>query len=268
MASSARIHPTAIISPEAEFGDNVEVGAHVIIEGKVRLGADCIVKHGSYLFGPITMGRANTVYSGAILGEKPQHLRFKDAPTTLEIGDGNTFRESVTVHRGTTHSMKTVIGNDNYFMVNCHVAHDCVVGNRCVIANGALIAGHCIVGDSVFLSGNCAIHQFVRIGKLALMSACSITTKDVPPFTMHQGVDNVVGLNLVGLRRAGMSHEQINSLRSAFRVLYRQGLPTGAAIERIEAEYGDVDVVQEVVAFLKTTSRGINPMRDRHEEAA
>src|SRR5262245_32293500 len=180
-----RIHATAVIAREAELADDVEVGAHAIIEGKVNIGPQCVIRPGAFLYGPLTMGQANTVYSGAVLGETPQHLKYQGEPTSLEIGDGNVFREFVTVHRGTTHRMTTVIGNHNYFMVNAHVGHDCIVGNRNILANGALVAGHCVLADHVFLSGNSAVHQFVRVGRLALLSGCSISTKDIPPFVMQ-----------------------------------------------------------------------------------
>lgn len=265
---AARIHPTAVISPEAELADNVEVGAHVVIEGKVKIGPDCVIRHGAYLFGPLTMGRGNTVYTGAVLGERPQHLRYNDEPTSLEIGDHNIFREFVTVHRGTTQAMKTVIGSHNFLMVNSHIGHDSVVGNRCILANGALVGGHCVLEDSVYLSGNAAIHQFVRVGRLALLSGCSISIKDIPPFIMQQGIDNVVGLNLVGMRRAGMTPLQINGVRQAFRMLFRERLVHSAAIAKMERDLGDIDVVQELIAFLRAPGRGINVMRGRHHEEA
>jgi UDP-N-acetylglucosamine acyltransferase len=270
MSSSARIHPTAIIAPEAELADNVEVGARALIEGKVKIGPDCVIRPGAFLYGPLTMGPGNTVFSGAVLGEKPQHLKYNNEPTSLEIGEGNSFREFVTIHRGTTHHMKTVIGNHNYFMVNSHIGHDCIIGNRNILANGALVAGHCVLQDNVYLSGNCAIHQFVRIGRLALMSGCGITTKDMPPFVMQQGVDNVVGMNLVGMRRAGMKPADINSVRQAFRILFREGNPLTVAMARIANEIGHVGAVHELLTFLRQPGRGINAMRDRHdnEEAA
>src|SRR5205823_5457812 len=124
---ASRIHSTAIISPLAQLAAHVEVGAHAVIEGEVKIGADCVIRPGAYLFGPLTMGRGNTVYTGAILGDDPQHLKYNNEPTSLEIGDGNTFREFVTIHRGTANHMKTVIGNNNYLMVNSHIGHDCVV---------------------------------------------------------------------------------------------------------------------------------------------
>src|SRR5437868_5875462 len=154
---SVRIHPTAVISPEAELAEDVAIGPFVVIEGAVRLGAGCVLRPYAHLCGPITMGAGNTVFTGAVLGERPQHLKYNDEQTRLEIGDNNVFREHVTVHRGTSHSWATRIGSDNYFMAHCHIAHDCQIGNRCIFANGALLAGHCIVADNVFLSGNCAV---------------------------------------------------------------------------------------------------------------
>src|SRR5438477_5186659 len=239
---ASRIHSTAIISPLAKLADNVEVAANAVIEGDVKIAADCVIRPGAYLFGPLTMGRGNTVFTGAILGDSPQHLKYNNEPTSLEIGDGNVFREFVTIHRGTTNRMKTVIGNNNYLMVNSHIGHDCVVGNRIIMANGALVAGHCVIEDSVFLSGNSAVHQFCRVGRLALLSGCSITTKDTPPFVMQQGQDNVVGMNLVGMRRAGMKPAEINGIRQAFRILFREGNPLGVAMARIGTDLGHLEV--------------------------
>src|ERR1051325_6365593 len=131
-----RIHPTAILGPAVELADNVEIGAYAVLDGKITLGSGCVIRPGAFLFGTVTMGRDNKVFSGAVLGEQPQHLKYRGEPTSLEIGDGNTFREHVTVHRGTIHSMKTVIGSENFFMAGSHVAHDCVIGNRCIFTNG------------------------------------------------------------------------------------------------------------------------------------
>ena len=267
--SSCRIHPSAVIAPEVQLGENVEVGALAVIDGPVTIGDDCIIRPGAYLFGPITLGAGNWVYSGAILGERPQHLHYRNEPTTLEIGDRNIFREHVTIHRGTTYSMKTIIGNDNFFMASSHVAHDCIVGNRCILANGALVAGHCILQDGVILSGNTAVHQFVRIGRLGMIGGNSATGKDIPPFVIQQGLDNVSGVNIVGMKRAGMSREQISAVRRAFRMLFREGLVLPAAMAKMERDLGDVDVIQEMLTFLRGCSKGINVMRNRfHEDIA
>lgn len=267
-ASSARIHPTALVSDEAILADNVEVGPHAVIEGRVSLGPDCVVRPRALLCGPLTMGRGNVVFPGVVLGERPQHLKYNSEPTSVEIGDYNVFRENVTVHRGTTQSWVTRIGSHNFFMVNAHVAHDCRIGNRCILANGALVGGHCVVEDNVYLSGNCAVHQFVRVGRLALLSGVSATTKDIPPFIIQQGIDTVVGVNVVGMRRAGLTHAQIDAVREAFRVLFRANMVLPAALAQLELELGQVDVVAEMIAFLRQSHRGISPMRGRQRDAA
>lgn len=266
--SSPRIHPTAVISPEAELADDVEVGPFTVIEGKVRIGAGCTISSHARLCGPLVMGAGNSVFCGAILGERPQHTRYADEPTGLEIGDNNIFREGVTVHRGTTHSWTTRIGSHNFLMVNAHVAHDCQIGNRCILANGALVAGHCVLEDSVYLSGNSAVHQFVRVGRLALLSGCSGTSKDMPPFVIQQGWDNVVGVNVVGMRRAGMSVAEISAVRKAFRYIYHESMVLPAALARIERELIDFPAVSEMVGFIRHAARGINPMRGRTSDAA
>jgi UDP-N-acetylglucosamine acyltransferase len=267
-AQSALIHPTAIVSPEAELADDVQVGPFVVIEGRVRIGTGCILRPYVHLCGPLTMGRRNTVFAGAVLGEQPQHVKYQAEPTGLEIGDDNIFREHVTVHRGTTQSWTTRIGSHNFLMAHCHIAHDCQIGNHCIFANGALLAGHCQIEDNVYLSGNCAIHQFVRVGRLGLLSGTSCTTKDIPPFMVQQGINCVVGVNVVGMRRNGMTHEQINAVRRAFHILYREGQVTSHALGQLEQELGTVDVVVELIAFIRESTRGINLGREKHRESA
>jgi UDP-N-acetylglucosamine acyltransferase len=256
-AEAARIHPTAVISPGAELADDVLVGPYTIIEGKVRLGPGCVLRSHVHLIGPLTMGRHNLVFTGAVLGERPQHVKYNDEPTSTEIGDCNIFREHVTVHRGTTHSWRTHIGSHNFFMVNSHVAHDCEVGNHCILANGALLGGHCTIADSVYLAGNCAVHQYVRIGRLAFLSGVSATTKDMPPFIMQQNINGVVGVNVVGMKRAGMSAADIDAVRRAFHILYREGHLVPAALAKMEQELGGNPAVAEMIAFIRQSTRGI-----------
>jgi UDP-N-acetylglucosamine acyltransferase len=265
---SARIHPTAVISPDADLAEDVEVGPFVVIEGAVSVGPGCLVRPHAHLIGPLTMGRGNKVFGGAVLGERPQHLRYNDEPTCLEIGDDNVFREHVTVHRGTTASWKTIIRSRNFFMAGSHVAHDCRVGNGCILANGALLAGHCTLEDGVYMSGNSAIHQFVRVGRLALLSGVSASTKDIPPFIITQRINCIVGVNVVGMRRAGIPTAHIDAVRRAFHILYREELALPTALARIEAEVGSVDVVSEVVDFIRHSARGISTMRDRGHDAS
>ena len=266
IAQSAHIHPTAIIDPRAEIGEEVEVGPYVIVEGKVRVGDRCVLRAGCYLIGPLTMGRQNAVYSHAVLGERPQHLKFGNEPTRVEIGEYNIFRENVTVHRGTTQAWVTRIGSHNFFMAGSHVAHDCHVGNNCVFANGALLGGHCVVEDNVFLSGNTAVHQYVRVGRLALLSGLSATTMDMPPFIIQQRTNVVVGVNVVGMRRAGISTEHIDAVRRAFHVLYREEKALPSALEKIDRELGTVPEVAEMAAFIRASKRGIHLIG--HRDAA
>lgn len=265
---SPRIHPTAVIASEAELDRDVEVGAYAVIEGKVKIGPGCVIRPAAYLYGPLTLGRGNLVCTGTVLGERPQHLKYQGEPTSVEIGDHNLFREHVTVHRGTTHSWKTVIGSHNFFMVHAHVAHDCVVGNHCTFANGSMLGGHCTVADNVILSGNSALHQFVRVGRLAFLSGLSASTKDVPPFVIQQNIDTVCGLNVVGMRRAGMKHEQIDQVKHAFRILFREKMTLPAALAKLERDFPETGPVREMTDFLHHSQRGISPMRSRLLDAA
>ncbi len=265
---SAQIHPTAVISPEANISEDVQIGPFVVIEGPVQIGRGCIIKANAFLRGPLKMGQDNTVFQGVVLGERPQSLRYNDEETSVEIGDGNIFREYMTVHRGTNESWVTRIGNHNFFMACSHVGHDCQIGNRCMLANGALLGGHVKIQDNVLISGNAAVHQFCRVGRLALLSGCSTTTKDIPPFVVQQEWDAVFGINVIGMRRVGISNQEINLVRQAFRIIFREKVPLPAALERVEAELGQGECVQEMVAFLKGPGRGINIMRGRSRKAA
>jgi UDP-N-acetylglucosamine acyltransferase len=255
---SARVHPTAVVSPEAELAEDVRVGPFVVVEGAVRLGPGCVVRPHALLIGPLTMGRNNQVFSGAVLGEEPQHLRYRGERTAVEVGDDNVFRENVTVHRGTAATGLTRVGCRNYFMAGSHVAHDCVVGNDCILANGALVGGHAELADGVFLSGNTGVHQYCRLGRLSMLAGTSATTKDVPPFIIQQHINCVVGVNVVGMRRAGLSHAQIDAVRRAYHVIYRQGLSLPNSLAQLEGELGHVDVIAELVAFIRRSTRGIN----------
>jgi UDP-N-acetylglucosamine acyltransferase len=267
-AGTAHIHPTAVVSPEAVIGDDVEIGAFALVEGDVVLGDRCVIRPGAFLYGPIVMGQGNIVHTGAVIGDAPQHLKYKGERTSVQIGDNNIIRENVTIHRGTTQSYKTVIGDNNFLMVGSHVAHDCVVGNRCILTNGSMLAGHCILDDNVIISGNSCVHQFVRIGRLALLSGLSGTTKDIPPFIIQQGIDTTSGVNVIGMRRAGHSNDQINAVKEAFRILYRRGLPLSAALAKLENSMGHIDVIQEMVGFINGGHKGVAPMRSRFRDEA
>jgi UDP-N-acetylglucosamine acyltransferase len=258
MNNLPRIHPTALLSRQVELADNVTIGPHVVIEGKVVIGADCVVRSGALLCGPLTMGRGNNVYSGTVLGEKPQDLKCSDEPTGLEIGDCNTFHDHVTVHRGTGNLTITRIGSHNLFLAKSHVGHDCVIGDCCTLANGALLAGHCVIDDGVFLSDNCAVQQFTHIGRLAVLDACSITTKDIPPFVVQRNVNCVVGINVAGMRQADLSDQEIHGVCQAFDIIFHQGLPLPTAIDHLEKKLEATAAVREIITFLRHNKRGIN----------
>lgn len=260
--SAPLIHPTAVVSADAQLADDVRVGPFAVIDGPVVLGPGCSVGPHAHLIGPLTAGRDNSFGSGAVIGGPPQHIAYKGEPTGLVIGSGNTFREHVTVHRGMPagagHSTGvTRIGDGNLLMVGCHVAHDCVVGNNGFFANSALLGGHVETGDRVFLSGNSAVHQFCRVGRLAFLSGCSATSKDIPPFWVMQDVNRVCGVNVVGMRRAGVPSAEIQAVRRAFRFIYLERMTIPTALMRMEAELGGVPAVRELIEFIRASKRGI-----------
>ncbi|HEY3787895.1 MAG TPA: acyl-ACP--UDP-N-acetylglucosamine O-acyltransferase [Urbifossiella sp.] len=256
------IHPTAIISPEAKLAPDVRVGAYAVIDGPVTLGSGCLVEAHARLMGPMAIGRDNTFGSSCVIGGAPQHTAYKGERTLIEIGDGNTFREHTTVHRampaGAGPGMGvTRIGNGNLFMVAAHVAHDCLVGNNCIFANSALLAGHVETGDRVFISGNSSVHQFCRIGRLAFLSGSSASSKDIPPFWVMQDVNRVCGVNVIGMRRAGVPTLEIQAVRRAFRFIYIERVTISAALMRMEAEMGSIPAVRELIDFIRSSKRGI-----------
>jgi UDP-N-acetylglucosamine acyltransferase len=258
-------HPTAQISAESQFPADVKIGPFAVIEGPVTAGPGCVIGPHTHLIGPLTLGANNHVGTGAVIGTAPQHLGYKGEPSAVQIGDGNVFREHVTVHRampvGTGPGTGvTRIGHRGYFMAASHIAHDCVVGDDVIFANAALIGGHVTVGDRAFLGGNAAVHQFCRVGRLAFIGGGSASSKDVPPFWVIQNINDVRGLNLVGMKRANMSAVDRAAVRKAFRIIYmtRPALPLPAALLRIEAEVGTAPAVQELIEFIRTSKRGIS----------
>jgi UDP-N-acetylglucosamine acyltransferase len=260
---SDQIHPTAVVSAEVELAPDVVVGPYAVIEGPVRIGPGCVIESHACLNGPLIMGRDNFIGHGAVLGKSPQSRAYKGEPTRLVIGNGNTFREYVTVHRGTVDGGgETVIGDKNLFMISSHVGHDSRIGNACTIVNAALIAGHVILGDNCILSGHVAVQQRCRIGRLAMLAGMGATTKDVPPFILQQGYNCVTGLNIVGMRRAGFSPTAIDAMRQSFRILYKEGRPLHQALDRIEQDFGDLPEAREFIAFIRGSTIGINPSRE------
>jgi UDP-N-acetylglucosamine acyltransferase len=259
VAASAQIHPTAIVSPEAQIADGVRVGPYAVIEGPVTIGPDCVLGPHVHLVGPLVLGRGNQIGTGTVIGSDPQHLGYQGQPTRTEVGDRNVFREHVTVHRG-SHAPGygvTRIGNNNYLMAAAHVGHDCTVGDHCILANAVLLGGHCVLQDRVFMSGSSAMHQFARMGRLSLLTGLEGVSKDVIPFVTVKNRYTVLGVNAIGMKRAGHSAADIQVARQAFKILYRSGLMLRVAIDRLAAELGGHPVAAEILRFIRESKRGI-----------
>jgi UDP-N-acetylglucosamine acyltransferase len=257
VANSARIHPSAVIDPAAEIGAEVEIGPFCHIDGPAILGSGCIMRAMSRIVGKVTLGSKNELGSGVILGERPQHLGDLGEDTELIIGDGNIFREYVTINRGSKATGKTIVGNNNYIMCYTHIGHDSRLGNNITTANQVMIAGHVTIHDRAFFGGGCGMHQNVRIGKLCFISGLTSVTRDVPPFIILAGRDEIVGVNVVGMRRAGYKTEDIVAMRKAFRIFYRTGLIVKEATLQLEQQMGDVSVVKEMITFIRESKRGV-----------
>lgn len=253
------IHPTAIIDPQAELAPDVDIGPYAVIGPGVRLEAQVVVGAHAVLRGPMAVGARTRIYPHAVLGEDPQDKKYAGERTALQIGTDNVFREFSTANRGTAGGGGlTRIGNHNFFMAYAHVAHDCWIGDRCVLANCASLAGHVRVEDDAILGGLTAVHQHSRIGRLAMLGGGAKVAQDVPPFTIAQGDRaRLFGLNLIGLRRHGMPLDTIQSLRAAYRELFLQGHPLRIALDQIREVYSEIPEVQEVIAFVEASRRGI-----------
>jgi UDP-N-acetylglucosamine acyltransferase len=250
------IHPTAVIHPKAKLDATVRVGPGAVIDEKVEIGPGCIIGPHVYITGVTTIGARNDFHAGCVIGDAPQDLKYDGKPTALRIGDKNVFREHFTVHRSTRVGEETLIGSNNFMMQHSHVAHNCVVGDHVILAGGALLAGHAVVQDRAFISGNCLVHQFIRVGTLAMMQGGAAISKDLPPFTVGLGVNQMCGLNVVGLRRAGFTAEQRLELKAAYRALFRSGRNLRAALAETKSRYSD-GPARTLVEFVTAAKRGV-----------
>lgn len=252
------IHPSAVIHPEASIGAETRIGPCAVIEEAVTIGERCVIGAHAVIHPYTRLGPETRVHAGAVIGDWPQDLAFSGVASRVEIGTGCVLREGVTVHRGTKEGTVTRVGDRCFLMANSHVAHNCVLGNDVILANGVLLGGYVEIGDRVFLSGNCVVHQFIHIGRLAMMSGLSAVSKDLPPFCVvhNLSVNHVSGLNVVGMRRAGLSPEERKQVKSAFNILYRSGLNVKQAVERMKAEFPDGPAA-ELWQFAESSQRGI-----------
>ncbi len=257
--AAALIHPTALIDPAARLAADVEVGPFSVIGADVVIGAGSRVGSHCLIEGPTAIGQRNHIYSCASIGTAPQDKKYVGQPTELHIGDDNTFREFVTINRGTSEGGGlTSIGNDNWIMAYVHIAHDCHVGSHTIFANCASLAGHVIVEDFVILGGFSLIHQFCKIGQHAFTSMGSRINCDVPPFVVVAGEMSVPrGINSEGLKRRGFTREQIAQVKQAYRLLYSAGLPLAEARERLAELSRQAPHLDCLSDFLSRTERGI-----------
>ncbi len=257
--TETQIHPTALVDCGAKLGPGVTIGAYAMIGADVELGEGTQVGHHATLEGPSVFGPHNIIFPYAALGFRTQDLKYKGEPTLLEIGEGNTFREFCTVHRGTGPGEKTIIGNHNLFLAYSHIAHNCVVGSHTIFSNNATLAGHVTVDDHAVISGLSAVHQFCRIGAHAIIGGCAKIVQDVPPYLIADGNPaQLRGVNHVGLERRGFSEADVKALRRAYRIIADRTLNFSQAVEKIAAS-GDAahPHVSRLVEFLRTTKRGV-----------
>ena len=252
------IHPTAVVDPGAVLGGHVTIGPFAFIDRDTQIGDDCVIGPHSVILRYTSLDRDCRVHACAVLGDLPQDLAFKDEPSYVKIGKHCVLREGVTIHRGTKADTSTVLGDNCFLMANSHLGHNVRLGDGVIIANGALLAGYVDVGERAFISGNAVIHQFVRVGRLSMLSGCSGIGKDVPPFCTTVGVcrNRIAGLNIVGLRRAGIGPEERQAIRHAFKILYRSEFNVSQALERIKEEFTQ-PAVREFCAFIEASKRGI-----------
>lgn len=254
---SAQIASTARVHPEAVIGAGVVIGDFAVIEQDVSIGAGTRLEPYVYIKRWTTLGRNNSISAGTVLGTDPLDKNFSGERSYLKIGDKNVIREHYTISRGTAPESETLIGDDNYIMTSGHIAHNCRIGNRTVIASCALVAGYAEVEDEAFISGGVVIHQYSKIGRLAMIAGNTRVNSDVPPFFMYADFNVAAkGLNLVGLKRAGFTPDEIQALKAAYKILYRSGLRLEEALRRIEAEI-PTEHARHLVRFIRSSERGI-----------
>jgi len=254
-----KVHPTALVDPGAELGPGVEVGPYCVIGGSVKLGSKSKLHAHVVVEGRTTLGEGNVIYPFASVGAAPQDLKYKGEPSELLIGNNNVIREYVSLNPGTAGGgMVTRVGDQNLLMMHCHIAHDCIVGNRNIIANGATLGGHVKIEDYVIVGGLVGIHQFVHIGTGAILGAGSMVSKDVPPYCNATGDRATLhGLNLEGLRRRGLDNATIATIRKAYRIVFQSKLRTEDALNKIRRELPVIPEVEKFVGFIAASQRGV-----------
>ncbi|HTY45120.1 MAG TPA: acyl-ACP--UDP-N-acetylglucosamine O-acyltransferase [Patescibacteria group bacterium] len=253
------IHPTAIVDEKAQLAQDVAVGPYTVIGPNVAIAGGTVIGSHCVIDGNTSIGESCEIFTGAVIGSRPQDLKYKGAKSFLEIGDHNVIREYCTLNPGTEEGGKTVMGSRNLLMAYCHIAHDCLIGNDAVIANNGTLAGHVTIEDMAVIGGIVAIHQFVRVGRLSIIGGCSKVVQDIPPFSTCDGHPaRVYGLNLVGLRRHNVGKDCIHEIDQAFKVLFNSGFSLRHALERLEQEKYSCAEIAYLVQFAKNSQRGLS----------
>ncbi|MCE9597200.1 MAG: acyl-ACP--UDP-N-acetylglucosamine O-acyltransferase [Spirochaetia bacterium] len=258
-----KIHPTAIIHSRANLHASVEVGAYSVVDADATIGEGCVIDTGVHIYSGVHAGKNNKFGHNCAIGGLPQDMHFDaQRKTGVSIGDNNTFREYFTVHRSTREDTPTRIGSDNYYMGNCHVAHDCVVGDENVFVQVAGLAGHVHVGNRTLISANSCIHQFCRVGDYALVAGLAKVVKDVPPYgTIDGNPATVIGINSIGMKRQGLTSDQRNAIKQAYKVIYHSKLNTTQALAELKATAMSPEV-KSIVEFFEASDRGVTAHRD------
>jgi UDP-N-acetylglucosamine acyltransferase len=254
------IHPQAVVAPDAKLGAGAQIGAYAVIGEGVELGDGCVVQAHAVVQGPSRFGRSNVFHAFCLIGGDPQDFTYRGERTELVVGDGNIFREGVTISRGTQKGGgTTTIGSRNFFLAYSHVGHDCHVGDNTLFVNGATLAGHVAVEDFATIGAFSPVHQFCRIGRYAYIGASTVITQDVPPFSkvVTERATKSYGVNTIGLERKGFSKERLQTLQRAYRLLTRSKLNTSQALAEMRRKLGSSEDVLELIRFIETAERGI-----------
>lgn len=254
-----KIHSTAVLHPKAELGKDINIGAYSVIGEHVKIGSGTIIESHVVIDGWTVIGKECRIYPFASIGTPPQDISYSGEETRVTIGDKNIIREYVTIHRGTKKGGgHTIVGSHNYIMAYVHIAHDCNIGDHIIMANAATLGGHITVEDHAVIGGLTGIHQFVRIGKYAMVGACSAVSLDIPPFVSAVGNRaTLYGLNIVGLKRQGFNKDRMEKIKKAYNILFRSKLSLKDAITKTEKEISDSEDVKMMLDFINATKRGI-----------
>ncbi|HUR46941.1 MAG TPA: acyl-ACP--UDP-N-acetylglucosamine O-acyltransferase [Candidatus Saccharimonadales bacterium] len=257
--TNSQVHPSAVVHPGAKIGEGTLIGPYCIVGEHVEIGPRCQLHSHIIIDGHTTLGEGNQIFPFASIGLQTQDLKWKGGVTRTQIGNFNTFREYVTIHSATSDGETTVVGNNNHILAYCHLAHNVVLGNQVIMSNVATLAGHVVVEDHAVIGGLAAIHQFCRIGKMSMVGGCSKVVQDVPPFMMADGNPaQTRTINKVGMERNGISEEAQTALKSAYKIIFREGLTISNALQKVEAEMPKCEEILHLLHFARSSERGLS----------